>query len=125
MPEELPALKSVLPSISILRCSDSSNAFFHALTSISPNAEEALSLLSLPLPPSRESIELAARKFLEIGVGQDKTGWVIIRSGALGAYMKSQVTKGAWVDAYWTREDSHKIIDVTGRSEFNLSDGVF
>ncbi|KAF8803908.1 Ribokinase-like protein [Phlegmacium glaucopus] len=92
VPEELPALKDVLR----------------------PNAEEALSLLSLPLPPSRESIELAADKFLEIGVGQDRTGWVIIRSGPLGLYMKTQMTKGAWVDAYWTTEDKHKIIDVTG-----------
>ena len=81
---------------------------------ISPNAEEALTLLSLPLPPSRELIELAAHKFLEFGVGQNKTGWAIIRSGPLGAYMKSQMTKGIWVDAYWTREDSHKIVDVTG-----------
>jgi len=98
VPEELPALKNVLSSISIL----------------SPNAEEALSLLSLPLPPSRELIELAAHKFLDIGVGQDKTGWIIIRSGALGAYMKSERTKGAWVDAYWTKEDNHEIVDVTG-----------
>jgi len=98
VPEELPALKNVLPSISIL----------------SPNAEEALSLLSLPLPPSRESIELAAHKFLEIGVGQDKSGWVIIRSGPLGSYMISRVIKGVWVDAYWTTEDNHKIVDVTG-----------
>lgn len=80
IPEELPALKNVLPLISIL----------------SPNAEEALSLLSLPLPPSRESIELAADKFVQIGVGQDKTGWVVIRN------------------AYWTTEDNHKIVDVTG-----------
>ena len=102
-----------------------SNGLCHALTFISPNAEEALSLLSLPLPPSRESIELAAHRFLEIGVGQDKTDWVYIRSGPLGAYIKSQMTKGAWVDAYWTREDSHKIVDVTGRFEPQYLYGSF
>ena len=80
----------------------------------SPNAEEALSLLSLPLPPSKASIELATDKFLEIGVGRNKRGWVVIRSGALGAYMKSEVTKGTWVQAYWTAQDDNKIIDVTG-----------
>jgi len=101
VPEELPALKNVLSSISIL----------------SPNAEEALSLLSIPLAPSRESIELATDKFLEIGVGEDKTGWVIIRSGPLGCYLKSQMTKGVWVDAYWTTKDNHKVVDVTGRFE--------
>jgi hypothetical protein len=80
----------------------------------SPNAEEALSLLSLPLPPSKESIELATDKFIEIGVGQDKMGWVIIRCGALGSYMKSETKKGMWVQAYWTEQDDDKIVDVTG-----------
>ena len=83
----------------------------------SPNAEEALSLLSLPLPPSRESIELATDKFLEIGIGRNETGWVIIRSGALGAYMKSKMTKGMWIQAFWTAQDDNKIVDVTGRAQ--------
>lgn len=82
----------------------------------SPNAEEALSLLSLPLPPSKESIELATDKFLEIGVGRNKSGWVIIRCGALGAYMRSEMKKGMWVQAYWTAQDDDKIVDVTGWS---------
>ena len=82
----------------------------------SPNAEEALSLLSLPLPPSKESIELATDKFLEIGVGQNKTGWVVIRCGALGAYIKSEMRVGVWVQAYWTAQDDDKIVDVTGYS---------
>jgi len=28
--------------------------------------------------------------------------------------MKSEVTKGTWVQAYWTAQDDSKIIDVTG-----------
>jgi hypothetical protein len=80
----------------------------------SPNAEEALSLLSLPLSPSKESIELATDKFLKIGVGRNKTGWVIIRCGALGSYMKSEMKKGMWIQAYWTAQDVDKIVDVTG-----------
>ncbi|KAF8803907.1 hypothetical protein BYT27DRAFT_7195248 [Phlegmacium glaucopus] len=98
VPDELDELTLVLRSISIF----------------SPNAEEALSLLSLPLPPSKESIELATDKFLDIGVGQNKKGWVIIRSAALGAYMRSEMTKGMWVQAYWTAQDDDKIVDVTG-----------
>ncbi|KAF8164977.1 Ribokinase-like protein [Crassisporium funariophilum] len=98
VPEELPALMNILPSITIL----------------SPNAEEALSLLSIPLPPTTESIERAANEFLEIGVGLEKQGWVIIRSGELGAYLKSVQTEGAWIDAYWTASDVEKIVDVTG-----------
>lgn len=119
MPEELPALKNVLSSISILRCFEFKQYSLSCTQVLftSPNAEEALSLLSLPLAPSRESIELATDKFLEIGVGEGKTGWVIIRSGPLGCYMKSQMTKGVWVDAYWTTKDNHKVVDVTGRFE--------
>ncbi|KAF4620006.1 hypothetical protein D9613_005580 [Agrocybe pediades] len=98
VPEELPALKKVLPLISIL----------------SPNAEEALSLLSMPLPPSKNSIESAADEFLQFSIGEEATGWVIIRSGALGSYVKSRTTKGTWVDAYWRPEDSDKVVDVTG-----------
>ncbi|KAF8974588.1 hypothetical protein BDZ97DRAFT_1774420 [Flammula alnicola] len=105
VPEELPALKKVLPLISVL----------------SPNAEEALSLLSLPLPPSKGAIEKAAEEFLDFGVGDQKNGWVIIRSGGMGAYMKSRETKGLWIDAFWTSEDTDKILDVTGNIVFSLS----
>ncbi|KDR83352.1 hypothetical protein GALMADRAFT_219185 [Galerina marginata CBS 339.88] len=98
VPEELPALKEVLPLISIL----------------SPNAEEALSLLSLPLPPTKDIIEKAADKFLDIGVGDQKSGWIVIRSGPKGSYLKSRETNGIWVDAFWTAEDTEKVVDVTG-----------
>ncbi|KAJ6516082.1 Ribokinase-like protein [Mycena sanguinolenta] len=98
VPEELDALINVLPQINIL----------------SPNAEEALGLLSLPLPPSKKLIEEAARKFLELGVGADGEGCVIIRSGSLGACvaLKDQATR--WVPAFWTSKDEHKVVDVTG-----------
>lgn len=98
IPEELPALKRVLEAISIL----------------SPNAEEALSLLSLPLPPSRSTVEQAADLFLGFGVGKEGTGTVVIRSGGLGAYTKSRAREGEWVEAYWTTQDEGKVVDVTG-----------
>jgi len=98
IPEELPALKTVLPLISVL----------------SPNAEEALSLLSIPLPPTKKMIEKATDNFLAIGVGKEGSGWVIIRCGALGSYMRSRATKGQWVEAFWTEEDVDKVVDVTG-----------
>ncbi|KAA1466167.1 Ribokinase-like protein [Dentipellis sp. KUC8613] len=96
VPEELPALIEVLPSISIL----------------SPNAEEALSLLSIPLPATKPKIEEACARFLEIGVGPGRDGWVIVRSGALGAYVASAERKGEWISAFW--EDEQKVVDVTG-----------
>ncbi|KAF8204950.1 Ribokinase-like protein [Pholiota molesta] len=98
VPEELPALQKILPLISVL----------------SPNAEEALSILSIPLPPSKETIEKAADEFLELGVGHQRSGWVIIRSGGLGAYVKSLETQGRWIEAFWTPEDAAKVVDVTG-----------
>jgi hypothetical protein len=79
----------------------------------SPNAEEALSILSIPLPPSKVMIEKATDDFLDIGVGKDGSGWVLIRCGALGAYMKSRATEGEWVEAFWA-EDVGKVVDVTG-----------
>ncbi|KNZ74422.1 hypothetical protein J132_06934 [Termitomyces sp. J132] len=98
VPEELPALIKVLPGIAIL----------------SPNAEEALSLLSIPLPPTPSSIEQAADRLLSYGIGDSRKGWVIIRSGGLGAYVKTLDSRGQWIDAYWSINDSKRIVDVTG-----------
>ncbi|KAF7776378.1 hypothetical protein Agabi119p4_4771 [Agaricus bisporus var. burnettii] len=99
VPEALPALKEVLPNVHIL----------------SPNAEEALSLLSVPHSPTRTSIEKAAQTFLDFGVAGGQ-GWVIIRSGQLGAYVKSRGKEGVWIDAFWTEseEDARHVVDVTG-----------
>lgn len=99
VPEELPALLKVLPLISIL----------------SPNAEEALSILSLHVQPKKWSIEQAADTFLEFGIGNEGTGCVLIRCGEMGAYVKSRAREGMWIDAFWnSQEDSKRIVDVTG-----------
>lgn len=81
--------------------------------STSPNAEEALSLLSLPLFPTKELVEQAANKFLDIGVGEAGTGCVIIRSGAMGAYVATRAKGGRWIDAFWA-DLPGKVVDVTG-----------
>ncbi|KAI6106739.1 Ribokinase-like protein, partial [Pisolithus croceorrhizus] len=99
VPEELPSLVKALPLISIL----------------SPNAEEALSLLTMSTPVTVESVEAAAVRFLNIGVGSSGQGCVIIRCGALGAYVATKTNGGRWVDAFWTPHDSGKIVDVTGQ----------
>ncbi|KAL1761399.1 Ribokinase-like protein [Schizophyllum commune] len=96
VPEELPSLIKVLPSISIL----------------SPNAEEAQCLLSMPGTPTRESVEEAAAKFLDYGIGEAGEGAVIIRSGALGAYVLTREKGGRWIEAYW--QDQKDVADVTG-----------
>ncbi|KAF7352957.1 Ribokinase-like protein [Mycena venus] len=98
VPEELDALVQVLPQINIL----------------SPNAEEAHGLLSFPLPPTKKSIEQAALKFLELGVGTDGTGSVIIRSGGMGACVAQNGQPTRWVPAFWTSKNEDKIVDVTG-----------
>jgi hypothetical protein len=79
----------------------------------SPNAEEALGLLSIPLPPTKSSIEQACRTFLDFGVGPGGTGWVIIRSGSMGAYVACRSQPGVWIDAYWRTEE--RVVDVTGK----------
>ncbi|KAI9466751.1 Ribokinase-like protein [Lactarius psammicola] len=96
IPEELPALRDVLPLISVL----------------SPNAEEALSLLADPSPVSKSSIERACKSFLDFGVGPSGTGAVVIRGGSLGAYVASRSQPGTWIEAYWRTEE--RVVDVTG-----------
>lgn len=116
MPEELPPLIEVLPSISILRSQFTTLPFCpkYSDDSRSPNAGEALGLLSIPLPVTRVKVEEAAAKFLGYGVGEGGQGSVIIRSGALGAYVVSRTTKGRWVEAFWGPNDLHHVVDVTG-----------
>ena len=80
----------------------------------SPNADEALSLLSMPQPPTKKVIEEACSRLLEFGVGSKGKGHVIIRSGALGAYVATRDKPGFWVDAYWADADIGKVVDVTG-----------
>ncbi|KAH7344550.1 Ribokinase-like protein [Rhizoctonia solani] len=103
VPEELPALKHILHRIDIL----------------SPNAEEALGLLSIDNAGVDDPavIELAAARFLSFGVGEHASGYVIIRCGAMGAYaatMGAGAVKGWWTPAYWTPEDEGAVVDVTG-----------
>ncbi|KAK1228911.1 hypothetical protein PQX77_008069 [Marasmius sp. AFHP31] len=76
----------------------------------SPNAEEALSLLSIPLPPTKAAIEKAADRFLELGAKEA----VVIRSGGLGAYVLTRARPGEWITAFWGAENVKEVIDVTG-----------
>ena len=87
----------------------------------SPNAEEALGLLSISLPVTQVKIEEAAAQFLDYGVGDGGKGSVIIRSGALGAYVASRTTEGRWVEAFWGPNDLCHVVDVTGTGGFQPS----
>jgi len=94
VPEELPALQEIIHRIYIL----------------SPNAEEALSLLSMRVPPTKVEIERAADVLLSFGART-----IIIRSGALGAYVKvSGKETGTWIPAFFSGADSARVVDVTG-----------
>lgn len=70
----------------------------------------------MPLPPTRSSVEQAAHRFLELGVGEAGKGSVIIRSGALGSYVATRDKGGEWIAAYWDsdHEDARRVVDVTG-----------
>ncbi|KAI0699403.1 Ribokinase-like protein [Cytidiella melzeri] len=98
VPAELPALIKILPEVSIL----------------SPNADEALSLLSIAGPPTKSRVEQACRQFLDLYVGPHGTGAVIIRSGHLGAYVATRNQPGRWIPAFWGPESAEKVVDVTG-----------
>ncbi|KZT72640.1 Ribokinase-like protein [Daedalea quercina L-15889] len=99
VPEELQSLIKVLPSISVL----------------SPNADEAMSLLSMSGSPSKPLVEEACRQFLEYGVGPEGDGAVIIRGGALGAYVATRKGGGQWIPAFWSEAEApDRVVDVTG-----------
>lgn len=77
-------------------------------------------LLSIPYEEAtltRELVEAAAQRFLDLGIGAlnhaPGSGYVIIRAAGLGAYVVSRNSQGRWIDAYWREEDG-RVIDVTG-----------
>jgi len=63
---------------------------------------------------TRAKIEEATAKFLDYGIGDGGEGSIVIRSGALGAYVASRTTEGRWVEAFWGPNDLHHVVDVTG-----------
>lgn len=77
----------------------------------------------MSLPPARRSIEEAARKFLDLGVGEDGKGSVIIRSGELGAYVCDREHGGVWIDAY--HQNSGMAVDVTGRHTYTSEGNIY
>lgn len=82
---------------------------------VSPNAEEALSLLSISMVKLSEKlpIEEAAQRLLELGTKSA----VIIRSGGLGAYVLTRERGGKWIDAFWSEDEASKIVNVTGECD--------
>lgn len=77
---------------------------------VSPNAEEALSLFSQTLPPTKQAIESAAAKLISLGSSS-----VIIRCGEMGAFVLTGEGGELWFDAYWRdAADHHRVVDVTG-----------
>ena len=81
----------------------------------SPNADEAMSLLSMSGTPTVPLIEEACHRFLEFGVGPEGTGAVVVRSGALGAYVATRKDGGTWIPAFWDQGNAPQhVVDVTG-----------
>ncbi|BGP40466.1 hypothetical protein JCM10449v2_004428 [Rhodotorula kratochvilovae] len=102
-PDELPALREVLPRVRVF----------------SPNHEEAGAFFALSPAEvacgGREGIEALARRFLAEGAADV----VLIRSGPLGAFAlrRGGEESGVWVPAFHSYEDGRatgKVVDVTG-----------
>ena len=102
----------------------------HRIDVLSPNAEEALGLLSIDKAGVDDPsvIEFAAAQFLSFGIGKHASGYVIIRCGAMGAYaatLEADIVKGWWTPAYWRPEDKDAVVDVTGKAGGSESDSTF
>ncbi len=63
-------------------------------------------------------IEQACKTFLDLGVGLEGAGWVIIRSGELGAFIACRSQPGRWIDPYWMSNE--RVVDVTGKFLYRL-----
>lgn len=106
-PDELDALRLVLPSIAVF----------------SPNHEEAWAFFGVSAAEAnrrgRPGVEEVARKFLE---EQGAADLVVIRSGPMGAYAlrrggEEEEDAAFWVPAYHSYEtgkSTGKVVDVTG-----------
>ena len=79
----------------------------------------------MPKEPTKDLVEEACRRFLELGVGPGGNGSVVIRSGAMGACIATRGTSCTWVDAFWTDDDAGKVVDVTGRFRYYPTSGTW
>lgn len=69
----------------------------------------------MPGNPTKESVESACRIFLDMGIGPNGDGAVVIRSAAMGACIGLRGSPCTWVEAFWSGQDStDKVVDVTG-----------
>lgn len=101
-PDELNALRKVLPSIAVF----------------SPNHEEAWAFYGVSADEAnargRTGVEEVAKRFFEEGAADV----VVIRSGPMGAFaLRKGETAGFWVPAYHSYETGRstgKVVDVTG-----------
>jgi sugar/nucleoside kinase (ribokinase family) len=86
----------------------------------SPNHDELRTLFSIPTVEqqdenqTRQIIETLLRALLDLGVGRDGQGIVVVRSGSLGACVGTRAHGTRWVPAFYGREDPEKVVDVTG-----------
>jgi len=78
---------------------------------LSPNADEALSLLAIPGPPTKVLIMRAAQE-LYTAAPEGKPGAVIVRSGDMGAFLYSPQYPGRWVPP--CAREGREVKDVTG-----------
>ncbi|KAI0802150.1 Ribokinase-like protein [Xylaria sp. FL0064] len=62
---------------------------------------------------SPSTIEAQAKDFLNDGIGPNKNGVAVIRSGYHGALVLSNNTPAEWLPAYY-RQGSEKVVDATG-----------
>lgn len=103
-PAERSALESILKDIEVL----------------SPNHEELLSLYGkdepLPLHSKEFKIEIEEimRYILDIGIGENGEGIVVVRCNKLGSVVGTRKQGIRWVPAYWEGEDEKRVKDVTG-----------
>lgn len=75
----------------------------------------------MPQVPTKPLVEEVCRRLLDMGIGPDGRGSVVIRCGAMGACIAAKGSSYTWIDAYWNSENSGKVVDVTGNHSTPMS----
>ncbi|KAK4687000.1 hypothetical protein P7C73_g3117, partial [Tremellales sp. Uapishka_1] len=90
-----------------------------ALTVLSPNHEELFSMYSLPRlaimdPQTQPAIERLMRHLLDVGIGPNGDGIIVVRCGRLGACVGTRRGGLRWIPAFFEGDDELRVRDVTG-----------
>ena len=65
-------------------------------------------------PSLPQTLEGIIRHLIDLGIGSDGAGAIIVRCGKMGSVVGSRRIGIKWLPAYWSEDEEDRVIDVTG-----------